>query len=83
MAAVLAQELSKLSLNGVSSLETLTFAAQKGVQAEPFLLAHLPAILKATADKVTMRLEACCTVSGSPASRAWGSRRHLQQPIGG
>lgn len=52
MAAALAQELSQLSLNGASSLESLTAAAQKGVQAEPFLLAHLPALLKATADKV-------------------------------
>lgn len=52
MAAALAQELSQLSLNGAGSLETLAAAAQKGAAAEVHLLQHLPALLKATADKV-------------------------------
>ncbi|PSC72325.1 elongation factor 3 [Micractinium conductrix] len=51
MAAALAQELSKLSISGVSSLEALTAAAGKGPAAEIHLISHLPAVLKATADK--------------------------------
>lgn len=50
--AALAQELSKLSISGVSSLEALTAAAGKGPAAEIHLISHLPAVLKATADKV-------------------------------
>lgn len=52
MAAALAQELSKLSVSGVPSLESLTAAASKGPAAEIHLISHLPAVLKATADKV-------------------------------
>ncbi|KPF45338.1 hypothetical protein IP76_08595 [Rhizobium sp. AAP43] len=51
MAAALAQELSKLSISGTSSLEALTAAASKGPAAEIHLISHLPAVLKATADK--------------------------------
>ncbi|KAL4452291.1 hypothetical protein ABPG75_007953 [Micractinium tetrahymenae] len=51
MAAALAQELSKLSISGASSLEALTAAASKGPAAEAYLIAHLPAVLKSTADK--------------------------------
>jgi elongation factor 3 len=51
MAAALAQELSQLSLNGADSLSALAAAATKGPAAEVHLLQHLPALLKATADK--------------------------------
>lgn len=55
MAAALAQELSKLSISGTSSLEALTAAASKGPAAEIHLISHLPAVLKATADKASAR----------------------------
>lgn len=45
------QELSKLTISTASSLESLTVTAKKA-EAEPYLLQHLPAVLKATADKV-------------------------------
>lgn len=45
------QELSKLSISGSASLESLT-ATAKQAEAEPYLLQHLPAVLKAAADKV-------------------------------
>lgn len=50
MASALAQELSKLSISGSASLESLT-ATAKQAEAEPYLLQHLPAVLKAAADK--------------------------------
>lgn len=51
MAAALAQELSKLTLGDCASLEALTAAAGKGPNAEIHLIAHLPALLKATSHK--------------------------------
>lgn len=51
------QELSKLSISGSASLESLT-ATAKQAEAEPYLLQHLPAVLKAAADKVRARRRA-------------------------
>jgi len=50
MASALAQELAQLSLTDSTKLESLTVLAAKP-ESEPFLLQHLPAVLKATADK--------------------------------
>lgn len=78
MAAALAQELASLSISGASSLESLTAAAQKGQQAEPYLLAHLPAILKATADKVNPRrhLHTCSKRRGDAGELNQAVSRH-------
>lgn len=71
MAAALAQELSKLSISGTSSLEALTAAASKGPAAEIHLISHLPAVLKATADKASAR---------DAAGRCWGRSPPPRRP---
>lgn len=75
MAAAIAQELSKLSISGPSSLEALTAAASKGPAAEIHLISHLPAVLKATADKASARDAAggCWARSQPLRSAAWAS----------
>ena len=65
--AALCQELSKLSITGEASLQQLQAAAQKGPAAEPFLLQHLPSILKASSDKVRTMQHAWESPHGAPA----------------
>lgn len=70
MSTALVKELSALRLNDAASLEALTAGAAKAAAspAEAALLAQLPAVLKATADKVSPWLGLNCT--GGGASRA-------------